>query len=196
MFDGSGSWGTGVEAASWFREWLAANADTQSRQTISESLRAAIDELPASLSDDDFHWSFSIVAAVVSERTIEIGACGGFAAVIHSQFMTRPLVTPTRLIDQLVDQGHVTESDAERHQFANTLCGPFFGIDDQNDLVWLEPQPIPLDSRVLIGDPGLSRYLAATEYHAFAEPESLRDALNRFSGRSAPTAIITAHNSG
>ena len=53
MFDGSGSWGTGVEAASWFREWRAANADTQSRQTISESVRAAIDELPASLSDDD-----------------------------------------------------------------------------------------------------------------------------------------------
>ena len=196
MFDGSGSWGTGVEAASWFRDWLAANADTRSRHAITASLRTAIDQLPASIAEHEFHWSFSIVAAILNGHTIELGACGGFAGVVRTQSTSQPLFTPARLIDQLVAQGHVTESDAEGHQYANVLCGPFFGIDDQDDLIWIEPQLIPKDAQVLIGGDGLIRYLATIDHEPFTDPESLHDALQQFSGRSAPTAIIAAQSSG
>ena len=197
MCDGSGSWGTGVEAACWFRDWLATNCNAESRQDITENLRLAIQQLPSTITDDAFHWSFCIVAAIVTKDAVEIGACGRFTAVAHKNSNLQPLLTPTRLIDELVAQGHVSESDAEDHKYANVLCGPFFGVDDQTDLIWIQPQRLAPDSQVLNGGTALGRYLASCDaLVSFTDPQSLHDAVEAFSGRSAPTAIITSNDSG
>lgn len=197
MFDGSGSWGTGVEAASWFRDWPAMNGNCESREAVNASLRCGIDHLPLTITDDDFHWSFSIVVAIVQNGTVQIGASGGFAAVMHSNSSIKPLFTPARFIDELVAHGHVSESDAEGHKYANILCGPFFGVDDQVNLTWSGPRQLYSDSQVLIGGPALQRYLTANVTSlSQIDPQSLHDAVDRYAGVSTPTAIITPDNSG
>lgn len=194
MMDGTGSWGSGVEAASWFRDWLA---DTHmddlraSPTTVSETLRAGIRQLPPAIRDDDYHWSFSIVAVIADDDTIQLGACGGFAAAAVSGTHIAHLLTPARLIDKLVAEGHVPESEAEGHKYAHVLCGPFFGVDDHDKLTWLPPVAKAAQSLILIGESGLHRYLAAQRDHNLhIDPVALRDAVEAFSGRSAPTAVI------
>ncbi len=194
MTDGTGSWGMGVEAASWFRDWLAATHkhDQQaSPTTVTEALRAGIKQLPSAIRDDEDHWSFSIVTVIADAETIQLGACGGFAAAAVSGTHIAHLLTPVRLIDELVAKGHVPESEAEAHKYAHVLCGPFFGVDDHDRLTWLPPVSKAAQSLVLIGESGLHRYLAAQcDQNWHTDPVALRDAVEAFSGRSAPTAVI------
>lgn len=156
-----------------------------------------IGQSPPSISDVDFHWSFPIVAAIASGDTDEIGACGGFAAVMCSKSNVQPLFTPARLVDGFVAQGHVFGPDVEAHRSANILCGPFFGVDDGDDLVRISPQQFVTDSRLLIGGPALQRYLASEpKLNWHTAPQSLHDGIEDFSGRSTSTAIITSSQPG
>jgi hypothetical protein len=196
MVDGSGSWGPGIEAAAWFRDWLASahkNDNTISTTDVTTALRAGIEQLPSVVIDDDFHWTFSIVAVIADDTTIRMGACGAFAAAAVSRSLIDRLLTPARPIDELVTRGHVSESEAECHKHSNMLSGPFFGVDGQDDLIWIPPIENPPETQVIIGDSGLQRYLESQRSHELqTDPVAIRDAVEQFCGRSAPTAVLSA----
>lgn len=196
MTDGSGSWGSGVEVAAWFRDWLAyahKGADTVTATTIAKALQAGIEQLPSHIKNDDFGWwSFSIVAMIVDKTTIQIGACGAFAASTISPSQVVPLFAPARLIDQLVEQGVIRESEAESHKWSRIISGPFFGADNHIDLIWIHPIATTRQTQILIGESGLNRYLQAQPSPKWqTDPLVLREAVEKFSGRSAPTAILS-----
>jgi hypothetical protein len=195
MTDGSGSWGSGVEAAAWFRDWLAErhhDAELVTPETVAATLRAGIRELPPAISNDLYHWSFSVIAVIADEFMIQLGACGGLAAVAVSGLRVEPLITPTRAIDELIAQGHVTPVDAERHKFANLLSGPFFGVDGSDQMRWISPVAKADYSLIAIGESSMPRYLSTRGQTQFpSDPIVLRDSVEAFSGRCAPTAIIT-----
>lgn len=196
MVDGSGSWGLGVEAAAWFRDWLALAHDSGKavgRLSVTAALQLGMERMPAEFVDDDFGCVFSIVAAIVDDHIIQLGACGGFASVAVSQSKIQRLITPVRLIDELVVRGLVPESEAEWDKRADILCGPFLALDGQNDLIWLDPVPNTRGTQILIGAPGLPRYLESKHLYEWqTDPVKLRDAVELFSRRSAPTAIISS----
>lgn len=195
MTDGSGSWGTGVEAAAWFRHWLANSlkgGDTITTTTITEILQAGIERLPLHIKNDDFHWTFSVVAMIADKATIQLGTCGGFAVSTLSPSQVVSLFAPIRLIDQLVQQGVVREAEAESHKWGRIICGPFFGVGNQDDLIWIHPIATARQTQILIGESGLHRYLQAQPCPKWqTDPLALRDAVEKFSGRSAPTAILS-----
>lgn len=197
MTDGSGSWGAGVEAAAWFREWLAETHDDDNLVTstsINAALRRGIECLPARIAGCDDGWSLSIVAAIVENHEIQLGVSGGFAAVAVSPSHIHRLFTPRRLVDELVAQGVVTELEAATHRYARVLCGPFFGDSENGDLTWLAPITIGSESRIMIGESGLQRYLEANQAQKRqCDPVELRDVVEEFSGHSSPTAIITPY---
>lgn len=195
MTDGSGSWGSGVEAAEWFRNWLGESLAVCTAVTISsitDALQAGIERLPSHIANNNHHWAFSIVAVIANQNTIQLGVCGGFAATAVSPSRTVPLVTPARLIDALVMRGDVSEARAERHKYANLLCGPIFGQDGQDDLTWTSPIATASETQILIGAQGLQRFLNSQPFCGRqTDPVILRDAVEKFSGRSAPTAIVS-----
>ena len=196
--DGSGSWGNGVEAAAWFREWFALNqnAERVTPATVTSTLQAGIRELPQSISNDAYGWSFSIVIVIIDENMIQVGCCGGLAVTAVSDESVCPLFMPARLIDELVARGDVLESEAEKYKFSRLIGGPFFGPDCLNgveELHWVAPIVRSSYALVAVGDPALPRYLDTFSRHdlLLTDPIALRDAVEVFGKGSAPTAIIT-----
>ena len=196
MFDGSGSWGAGVEAASWFREWLASNQQNSefvSPASVNNALQNGKNLLPQNLIDDDvFGWSFSVVVAIVDDTSIQIGRCGAFAAVAVSRSLGDKLFAPTTLGDELAAAGNFAESDEQASKYSKIICSSFFGDGNEDQLIWTTPIKNLKGVKIVIGHATLPRFLTSCEGQVFlTDPETIRDHVEKFSGQSSPTAIIS-----
>jgi hypothetical protein len=189
--DGSGSWGTGVEAAAWFREWIASNSKVfePSPQSVTEALVTAIQSLPDDITDCEFHWSFSLAVAICGSDTVQIGSSGSLAAIALCPNELKHLFVPTRLIEELVSHGTISADEAQSHKYARIISSPFFGADNGAELQWSDPIPWCDDDRVVLGDAALPRFLEAHEF-TFRTAIELRDAIEGFGGSSTSTVIV------
>jgi len=192
VLDGTGSWGAGVEAAAWFRWWISSESSSSvySPAAVMKLLAAGLRVLPRDLSDDGFHWSFSLAVAICGSNSIQIGASGSIAAVAMSAAGIDRLFAPRRLVDDLVTQGTIALDEAETHKYRRIICGPFFGQDNTAELEWSREVAWSDCNRVVLGDAALPRFLDTHEF-VFETAIQLRDAVELFGGASMPTVILT-----
>lgn len=192
MLDGTSCWGRGVEAAAWMRGWLESvhqSDDPVSMITAESIVHAGIEKLPEIACDIvEFGWSFSMVVTMEDDRNIHIGWSGGFAAVAVSRTLTYKLFAASTLADSLIAERH---DEADVAKYSKILCDPPFGTAGDNKLSWTTPIAKLPGVQIVIGDLALPKFLASRQGEEFpADPETLRDEVQAFAGRSSPTAII------
>lgn len=195
LFEGSGSWGAGAKAAAWFREHIADRHEASTVFTpdsITETLTYLIHRLPKQFSEDDFGWQFSLAVAIVGHNKVYVSAAGSFSAVVtHARTNTvEHLVKPIRLVDELVLRGNIPASEAKTHPLRHIVCGPFFGMERVVPLIWTEHSLLRSGDRIVLGDPALPSFFDTVPFDPL-EVKMLRDEIERFGGRSSPTAIVT-----
>lgn len=192
-FDGSGSWGTGGEAAAWFREWIATKSriSPQSVDAVTDLLSAAIRELPPEIVDcDGFGWAFSLAVIICRDGTVQVGSSGSVAALaVRSESIDR-LFAPSRLVDELVKCGTISADEVENHKYRSVISSRFFGADDSPELQWCQPIPLCDGDRIVVGHAATPRFL---ETHAFrfTSATELRDAIENYGGSSTATVIVS-----
>ena len=129
IFDGSGSWGTGIEAAAWTRArlgdlWRAPT--TLSSDRIRDDLLAIEGTLPKELVGDEFGWSFSLLVALASRDRVTIVRVGNQSVIRLRSGRAERLAGPDMLVDRLVATGTCTVEEASAA--VGHLClGPYFG---------------------------------------------------------------------
>lgn len=194
LFDGSGSWGAGAEAAAWCRESLAANlvvgpdfTDTEFTQALEASAATLSDAIRA----DEWGWSFSVAAVVIRDSVVHGLAAGGFSiGLLREGAPMRRLFAPDRLIDELVRTGQLSPDDAKTSIHRRLLLSPCFG-DKPDALRTRAQEALQSGDRLILGDPDLLDLLATLPPDA-SVPRAieLRDRVEQLGGRSCPTAVL------
>jgi len=189
LFDGSGSWGSGAEAAAWFREQIAGkfrNPDEISPNSVNQTLTDLIPTLPKQIAEED--WSFSLAVVIIERTAIHVGALGSISVLALRGNSLMRLYSPVRLVDELVSSGRITVAEAETHQFRRMISSTFFGAEGAC-LNWSEASL--LDDKIILGDAALPRFLElqAVPFN-FDDVNELRDDVERYGGTSSPTGII------
>ncbi|WP_437828058.1 hypothetical protein [Sorangium sp. So ce1153] len=194
LFDGSGSWGTGAEAAAWCRESLAANLAVGPDFTHTEFTQA-LEAAAATLSDvtraNEWGWSFSVAAIVIRDSVVYGLAAGGFSiGLLREGAPMRRLFAPDRLVDELVRTGQLSHGDAKTSTYRRILLSPCFG-DKPDALRTRAQEALQPGDRVILGDPDLLDLLATLPPDApVPRAIELRDRVEQLGGQSCPTAVL------
>lgn len=130
VLDGSCSWGTGMEAASWSRDHLHDFLPPLARCGTDE-LRQSLIDLVASFPDDLWSDSLgpSISGLLVLYRSGEVLALGAgfYGVLIVGTGPPRRILNPPMLVDRLLEEGSLTISDVADFPYKSMATGPFLG---------------------------------------------------------------------
>lgn len=194
LFDGNGSWGSGVEAAGWFREQLADlihEPDGITPTSIEGTLNELLEILPEHFVNDAFGWQFSLAIVVVEQSTVHVAATGSFAALALCGNVVQRLVAPMRLVEGLVSKGIISKAKAEtNHRYRRLITAHQFGTNGAQ-LKWCGPTIMESGDRIVLGDAELPHLLESQKI-AFDTLDviQLRDEIEKCGGCSSPTALI------
>jgi hypothetical protein len=133
IVDGSGSWGSGREAADRTRDALAdrwRDARNWSLDSLAEDLSTAASSTPNELRDSEFGWSFSATCLLATENLIECVAAGFYRVDVCAPSGMATLFRPEMLLDQLVADGTLSPQAAAVFPHRHVCLGPFIGDKD------------------------------------------------------------------
>jgi hypothetical protein len=137
IVDGSGSWGSGVEAADRARHLL----DSRWRGTRDWSVAGLARDIsevalstPANLRDKEFGWSFSVTCLLCTHDVLDLVAAGFYQVDIVGPSGTLTLFRPTMLIDQLLADGTLQPEAVAAFPHRHVCLGPFVGDRDEVSL--------------------------------------------------------------
>ena len=137
IVDGSGSWGSGVEAADRARHLIDSRWQSARAWSVS-SLVSDVSEIalstPASLRDTEFGWSFSVTCLLCTRDSVECVAAGIYQVDILGPSGSMSLFRPTMLVDQLLADGTLQLDAVAGFPHQNVCLGPFVGDRDQVSL--------------------------------------------------------------
>ena len=130
IVDGSGSWGTGREAANLSRAHLESRWRSARGWSLSE-LQADIVEAaartPETLRAEEFGWSYSVTVLLCSPALVEVLAAGLFRVDVLTRAGSEVLFRPRMLVDDLQAGAAHSEVDIVAFPHRDVCLGPFVG---------------------------------------------------------------------
>jgi len=164
IIDGFGSWGYGVEAASWLAERLLPawrSRASLGAADIADSVSAVASQLPREWQDDQMGCSFSValVSNVAGSTHVVAAGLYGIAMIdggeIHDLFRAR------LWINEQVRLGLLSADVARTHPLRHVVTGPFVADGSGRPLEVLGPVGVSAQTRLLIADDRLLRAVIA-----------------------------------
>jgi hypothetical protein len=133
IIDGSGSWGSGREAADRTRELLGnrwQSAEDWSADSLIDDISTVASSTPNDLRDREFGWSFSVTCLLCTHDLIVCAAAGFYRVDVRGRSGTTTLFRPEMLVDQFLANGTLTAETAAAFPHRNICLGPFVGDRD------------------------------------------------------------------
>jgi hypothetical protein len=134
IFDGSGSWGNGPDAAALVLKSVRARwqdaLDSLTPERLCADLNAASRELPDDLRDDVDDCSFSLALALAEGREVALVGAGVFSGLVLGAQPAAPSrwhARPRMLVDDLLERGQLTAEDVPSASVPDVCVGPFLG---------------------------------------------------------------------
>lgn len=137
IIDGSGSWGSGREAADRSRGILAASwgrSPQWSAAQLAETIAEAVLSTPQELRDSEFGWAFSITALLCYETRVECLAAGAYRADVIAPQTVTTLFRPKTLADDLLERRILAAEELEDFPHPDVCLGPFLGDSESVSL--------------------------------------------------------------
>lgn len=129
IVDGSGSWGSGREAADFTRDALANlwPRRPMSASLIAQDIADVVQDVPAHLRSDDYGWAFSIAVVLLGHTLLETVAAGSYCVDVIRHDATINLFRPAMLVDELVRRGELAANEVHSCPHGGVCIGPFVG---------------------------------------------------------------------
>jgi hypothetical protein len=137
IVDGSGSWGSGREAADLARDVLASRWGSTAEWSVA-GIASDISEValstPKELRDQEFGWSFSVTCLLCAHDLIESVAAGFYRVDVLRPSGMANLFRPAMLVDQLLAAGILRAETVATFPHRHVSLGPFVGDRDRVEL--------------------------------------------------------------
>jgi hypothetical protein len=159
LFDGWGSWGTGMEAAARCR----AETEARWRNTPPTSLEAAVADVhdianstPAEFRADDYDCAFHGVVLLLEGSSIHVAAAGAFPVVLASRSGFMLLFKPRTLGDHVSEERTLLAEELAALPHKDVCLGPYLASDrDLSPLTCSGPHVVPVGGVVLVANPDI-----------------------------------------
>ncbi len=133
IFDGSGCWGYGPDAASRVLKDVRARWEGHlgrlTPEELAEDLNAASRALPAELREED-PCAFSVLLALAEGDAVSVVGAGVLSGLVLPSEPGAPArwhARPRMLVDDLVARGQLAAAEAPTFPHRNVCVGPFLG---------------------------------------------------------------------
>jgi hypothetical protein len=137
IVDGSGSWGSGREAADHARNVLSSRWGSTAEwsvASISNDISEVALSTPNELRDQEFGWSFSVTCLLCAHDLIELVAAGFYRVDVLKPSGMANLFRPAMLVDQLLADGTLRPETVATFSHQHICLGPFVGDRDRVEL--------------------------------------------------------------
>jgi hypothetical protein len=165
VFEGWGSWGSGMDAAAealrlTAERWTnAAPASIHAAAADVHAIAASVTGTKADAFDDR---AFSGVIIWVAAETVQVAAAGTLAAALIGPASAKFLFKPRMLLDQVLEQHPLTSEQIRDFPHRHVCLGPFLASpDDPTPLTITGPHGVPAGGAVLVAEHRLVEHLLA-----------------------------------
>lgn len=152
IVDGSGSWGSGQEAADRVRNLLAekwSGVERWSIDALEEDVSMVASSTPKSLRDSEFGWSFSATCLLWADGLMQCAAAGLYRVDVVTKNSMETLFMPRMLVDQLLENKTLSPEAAETFEHRHVCLGPFVG-DSEKITMARSQRHLTLDDNVFV----------------------------------------------
>jgi hypothetical protein len=164
IIDGFGSWGYGVEAASWLAERLLPawrSRPSLAAADIADSVSAVASQLPREWQEEEMGCSCSMAIVLKAAGGTHVVAAGLYSIAMLGAGQIHDVFRARLWINEPVRQGLLTADEAQTHPLRHVVVGPFVADADGRPPDVLGPFELPAQARFLIADDRLLREVIA-----------------------------------
>ena len=199
MFDGWGSWGTGMEAAARTRAMLEARwrkAPPSSLQAAVADVHEIANSTPAELRADNCDCVFHGALLLLEGSSVHLAAAGAFPVVLASQADFSMLFRPLTLGEKVREDRSLSDEELAAFPHKDVCMGPYLASDrDLSPLSSSGPHSVPVGSVVLVANPDIVATLESRKPASWVDSPATE--LRALDARKwVPPVVVVRNQSG